>query len=433
MSFDTRKYKTFLFQLLNLLTSKRINHYSVIANGCVTALYESSPDICEKYIIDVVTKPLSTRNLDEGKETEITVPEWEVNACMENLMTCFAPTEAKFKSLPCRFMSIIAVPLFCIHNKIRSSSCSLRNEARRLLYVLLREEHLQRDLFSAFLGYDRNGRFGRHVSVRFGSNGGVEIVGTTRSTAYEEYADSLFDLASVDDALATNLFSHLLTTLSTSSARRSLRDDTLETPLDTIERVEKRLAAIKLLSLLAKRSDVQEAQLQNPEPLLNFIESLFNEKVVENEDDTEKDDHEVLYVGLMLIKMILSSEGKSSNGTNFESFGKFLKERTDNCTIPSQLVVLMKEIVESIEDKRQSNRMRCDDLSVDDKKFHKFEEAIRDLSDPLLPVRAHGIITLTKLIERKDPFAVARRAILLRLFQVSEAFIISPLVLFRNS
>lgn len=421
---------------MNLLTLKRINHYSVIANGCITALYESSPDICEKYIIDVVTKPLSTKNLDERKETEITVPEWEVNACMENLTTCFAPTEGKFKSLPCRFMSIIAVPLFCIHNKIRSSSCSLRNEARQLLSKLLQEEHLQRDLFSAFLGYERNGNFGRHVSVQFGSNGGVEIVGTISSTAYEEYADSLFDLASVNESLVTNLFSYLLTTLPSTSSAKRYRDDTtrrLETPRDIIERVEKRLAAIKILSLLAKRSVVQEAQLQNPEPLLNFIKSLFNEKLVENQDNTENDDHEVLYVGLMLIKMILSSEGKTLNGTNFESFGKFLKERTDNSTIPSQLVILMKEIVESIEEKRQSNRIRCDDLSVDYKKFHKFEEAIRDLSDPLLPVRAHGIITLTKLIERKDPFAVARREILLRLFQVSEVFIISYLVLFRES
>lgn len=415
-SSDTKNTKR-LFQLLNLLTLKRINHYSIIANSCITALYESSPDICEKNIIDIITKPLSTKNLDDRKETEMMVTECEVNACIENLMTCFAPTEAKFKSLPCKLMSIVAVPLFCIHNKIRSSGCLLRNKARQLLTMLLREENLQRDLFSAFLGYNKNGNFGRHVSVQFGSNGGVEIIGTVRSMAYEELADGLFDLTSVDEVLVTNLFSYLLTSLS--STTKWSCDDTLETPRDVIERVEKRLTAIKLLSQSAKRSVVQEAQLKNPGPLLNFIKSLFNEKVIQNKDNTEKDDNEVLYVSLMLIKMILSSEGKMLNREDFVSFAKFLKEQTDNSKIPSQLVVLMKEIVESIERERQSDRIRYEDLSVDNKKFNQFEEAIRDLSDPLLPVRAHGIITLTKLIERKDPFAVARKAILLRLFQVS--------------
>ncbi|XP_046828756.1 transport and Golgi organization protein 6 homolog [Vespa crabro] len=408
-------YEAICPQLLNLLTLKQINHYSIIANSCIIALYESNPDICEKNIINIIMKPLLITNLDHEKETEIIVPECELNTCIENLMTCFAPTEAKFKSLPHKLISTIAIPLFCIHNKIRSSTCLLRNKVRQLLLKLLHDENLQDDLFSAFLGYNIKENFGQYISIQFGSNGGLEIIGTIKNLAYEEFADSLFDLISVNEVLITNLFSYLLMSLSNSTKWSC--NNTLETSHDIIERIEKQLAAIKLLSHLANKSVVQEAQLKNPEPLLNFIKSLFNEKVIKNQNNTENDDYEIIYISLMLIKMILSSESKMLNRTHFESFAKFLKEQINNSTISSQLVVLMKEILQFIESKQQFNQIHYEDLSIDYKKFNKFEEAIRDLSDPLLPVRAHGIITLTKLIETKDPFAVARKTILLRLFQ----------------
>ncbi|KAK2582513.1 hypothetical protein KPH14_004811 [Odynerus spinipes] len=408
-------YETICPQLLDLLMLKKINHASIIANSCITALYESSPDICERKIMNVIMKPL-LENFEHDEESAITIQEHELNTCIENLWTCFTVTDTHFKHLPYKLMSVVAIPLFSIHNKIRSSSCLLKNKVRELLLKLLHDETLQDDLFAAFLGYDTTYNFGKYISTQFGPTGGLEIVGIEKSLVYEEIADSLFDLVSPDKELTTNLFSCLLKLLSDSM--KWTHTNTLETPFDTIERIEKQLAAIKLLSHLANKSVVQEAQLKNPESLLNFIKSLFTEHIRKNQNDSENDDHEIIYISLMLIKMILSSDNKMLDQTSFESFAVFLKEQCSNSMIPSQLVDLMKEILPLIEcKKQQSNNMYYEDLSVDYRNTNKFEEAIRDLSDPLLPVRAHGLITLTKLIETKDPYAVARNSILLRLFQ----------------
>ena len=46
--------------------------------------------------------------------------------------------------------------------------------------------------------------------------------------------------------------------------------------------------------------------------------------------------------------------------------------------------------------------------------------ALKDLADPLLPVRAHGLVVLTKLIENMDPCAIARKMVLLQLFNVGK-------------
>ncbi|XP_015181586.1 PREDICTED: transport and Golgi organization protein 6 homolog [Polistes dominula] len=400
-------YEAICPQLLNFLTLKNVNNYWIIANNCIVALYENSPNICKENIIDVIMRPLLIANVDHK------VPESELNTCIQNLMTCFTSSEMQFKTLPIKLMSIIAIPLFSIHNKVRSSACLLRNKVRQLLLILLHENDLENDLFSAFLGYDTNKNFGKLISVNFGSNGGVEIMGIEKNLPYEELADSLFDLISLDEVLITNLFSYLLKLLSNSN--KLICGNVLETLYDVMERAEKRLVTIKLLSNLATKSVVQKAQLKNPEPLLNFIKSLFDENIIQKQNNNESDDHEVIYISLMLIKMIISSEGKTLNRTHFESFAKYLKQRINDSTM--QLVVLIKEIIQLIECKEESNQTFYDDLSVDNERFNKFEEAIKDLSDPLLPVRAHGIITLTKLIEIKDPIAVFRKSIILRLFQ----------------
>lgn len=46
-----------------------------------------------------------------------------------------------------------------------------------------------------------------------------------------------------------------------------------------------------------------------------------------------------------------------------------------------------------------------------------FEEAMKDLTDPLLPVRGHGLIMLARLLKEKDPRALAESETLLKIFE----------------
>ncbi|KAK6982529.1 transport and Golgi organization protein 6 [Biomphalaria glabrata] len=47
----------------------------------------------------------------------------------------------------------------------------------------------------------------------------------------------------------------------------------------------------------------------------------------------------------------------------------------------------------------------------------KVQQALQDLCDPLLPVRGHGLISLSRLVEDRDPEALNKSKLLLRVFQ----------------
>jgi hypothetical protein len=45
-----------------------------------------------------------------------------------------------------------------------------------------------------------------------------------------------------------------------------------------------------------------------------------------------------------------------------------------------------------------------------------FDQAMKDLTDPMLPVRAHGLIVLRRLVLEKDPAALSRLDVICNIF-----------------
>ena len=407
------------FQILDLLITKQIQHSSEIANCCITALFEYNHDVCLKNIMEVICDPLL---LNSKIEQDVIKSEFDVEKCIECLVKCFITEQAKFKCLPCELLMNTAVPLFCLYNDVRRSACSLKLKIKQLILRVLHEESSRNNLFAAFLGHNSTKHFGHRLVSRFAPSGGIEITGTNDTIKYEECADSLFDLTSTTKELLTELFSYLLKFLSSSMEldNRVEVQNLLATEDDAMENIEKQMAAVKLLSNLANTSAVQQAQIENPKSILSLVKSLFHRYTKKRESSSGEDDCEILYVSLMLVKMIISERKKPLNSIEFSDFVKFLKE---GCTLPCvsmQLSLLMKELIQLIETQGRPERKYYQDLSVNNKTSNKFEEALKDLADPLLPVRAHGLITLTKLIDSMDPYATARKAVILQLFKVSK-------------
>ena len=50
----------------------------------------------------------------------------------------------------------------------------------------------------------------------------------------------------------------------------------------------------------------------------------------------------------------------------------------------------------------------------------RYEAALYALTDPLLPIRGHGLIELTKLIEENDPEAVKNAKKVMGIFKVRD-------------
>lgn len=364
------------------------------------------------------------------KGSHIVKSEKEMEKCIEILAKCFLTEDAKFKHLPCKVILHIATPLFCLYDKVRESACTLKTNLRRLLLKIFEEETTREKLYSAFLGHDTSAKFGDYVTSEFGPIGGIEITGLNKNLDYEELADTIFDLISTTKDLSPSLFCYMLKFLSNVNkwSYEVEQTKTLETEDDKIERIAMQLAAHKLLSQLASTSTVQDAQVNNPEPLLSFIKSLFDEYTKNYLNKTEESECEMLYISLMLIKMILVEKSATIKIDLFKDFKMILEDHLKNSNVPTQLKSLISEVVTCImahDSRIRPERKYYQDLSSSS---DKFDEALRDLADPLLPVRAHGLVTLTKLIETKDPYAVARNAIILRLFQVTNISIIHLLI-----
>jgi hypothetical protein len=391
-----------------------------MANCCIKTLLDYNPDACQKYIVNVICAPLIM-------EQNVARSEKAIEQCINSLANCFLLEGAEFNHLPCRIISYVAVPLFCLYDKVRKSACVLKTNLRQLLLKILEKESTRERFYSAFLGYDTSTGFGNYVMSQFGPTGGLEITGLNEDLNYDELADTVFDLTSTAKDLPVSLFCYLLKHLSNKLMKITRQQvEVLETEDDKMKRFTKKLTAYKLLSQLVNISIVRDAQMKNPELLLSFAKSLFN-KYSKNDEAIPESECEILYISLLLIKIIFTEKKTTVKTDLFKNFGAFLKDHRDDSNIPMQLKSLIDEVIACITHNSDGkSHVRPEeayyqDLSIDPTTTtsHKFVEALKDLTNPLLPVRGHGLLMLTKLIENKDPYAIARKTIIFSLFQVT--------------
>ncbi|XP_012251932.2 transport and Golgi organization protein 6 homolog [Athalia rosae] len=418
-------YESICSQLLDLLDSKARDSL-IVTNWCINALYEKNTTIFIEKILNPILGPLLIKT-EESKPVTILKTEIEVTKCIENLSKCFITTGAKFKCLPIKLLSIAAFPLFQLYNKAYRTAYLHRNTIRQLLLLLLNEESMQENLFLQFLDpenrYTKH-HFGDRLTFQFGSTGEFEISSEPESLSCEELGDCLLNLVQSDPALSYKLFCYLLKSLSRHD-KESVDEKSNEVltgndrDLQEMRDIEIKLVRTKLLSILAETSAIQEAHINKPEQIVSFIKSLIKEnsqidKVNGNDSGTE---FNIMYISLMLVKVILTSKPKSA--IDWKLFNELMVSLNEMECNDSQLELssLSKEVVTIIKTQGASARPRYQDLSLRNQEATEFDKALRDLADPLLPVRAHGLMSLTKLIERSDPDTVAKKDVILCLFQ----------------
>ncbi|XP_043276359.1 transport and Golgi organization protein 6 homolog [Venturia canescens] len=409
---DVNKYyDAVCSQLVALLSSKNINHSATIATNCITALYEHKPEVCKEKVIRVITSPL--RKKVSKSSTALLESEIEITECIENLTKCFVPNDAKFKHPPCTVLREIALPLFSLYTKSRGSVSLLQKKIRDLLIHVITDSKTRDNLFSAFLNHERTDdeNLGERLSWSFGPTGGLVITDEMDDLDSQTAAECLFDLIENEESLGFDLFYYLLRSLS------NLYGKSLQLADGAVDKIGKELATMEFLSKLAASPQIQKALIKNPEPIISFIKTLFDmnsTKPIEKEDAN----FTAIYIGLMLVRVILTDNEKPKDWTLFNELAEFLTEVKTRGRIPEQLSTLVEELLGIIKNQGKRRTQRYQDLSVDGRgKGSDFEKAIKDLADPLLPVRGHGLIALTKLLEKKDPEAVANKDIILCFFQ----------------
>lgn len=376
----------------------------------IAIFYETRPEICREKILNEIMEPLlkkpQTENISEEKLTK----------CIEDLSKMFLNVDTNVKAVPCTVMIGIALPLFLLSLKAQNSVYYLKNKIDLLLVELLKTKQHQNDLFSTFSNIESSNKFGERLFFTAGPKGGFEVSKSEVEDdfTYKDLVDRLYALTKLDKSLPSALFIFLLENLHKVQSFGNAEHQ-LATDVDKIVHFEKPIVLGMLLTELASDVSVQEETLSNPEPLLTFIKSMFDkDKALEEEESSV----EMLYMSLTLIKVLLSEQERTVNWALFKDFTDFLKNKKDNCaSLSDHIKSLIDDLVEMTK-KQNKGQRRYEDVSSDSKSLSEFEKAQRDIADPLLPVRAHGLIAMTKLIENKDAVAIGRRDALFCFFQV---------------
>lgn len=165
--------------------------------------------------------------------------------------------------------------------------------------------------------------------------------------------------------------------------------------LDNID--EKYVDILQLLSEICTYPKVISTLKESPAGVLNFIE-YFLMRNFGNSDD------ECVTIALVVLNTILEncSDNKDIEKM-FSNITPMLKKMAEDESGLNN--ILCKEALSLIEcNKPQQPETTC-------------AKAIANVFDPLLPVRAHGIIELTKLIDAKNPEAISKKHLIFCLFQ----------------
>ncbi|XP_046410358.1 transport and Golgi organization protein 6 homolog isoform X1 [Neodiprion fabricii] len=407
-------YNSICSQLLNLLDSKGKDSL-IVTSLCMNALYERNPTVFTKQILNPIMEPLLI-TVGKSETMEVLRTEIEVTKCIENLSKCFTSNGAEFKCLPSKLLCVIAVPLFRLYTKAYRTVYLHRKNLEQLMLLLLREESMQADLFAILLVQHRSNHvehdFGNNLTFRFGPHSEFEVTNQVEYISCDEFGDCLLHLVQNDKILSYNLFCYLLESLSRLNENCHCKNK------DIAHDMEVKLVYAKLLSILADTHPIQEAYIRNPQHILLFVISLVEDKSANDKENGNEIgiEFDVLYISLMLVKFILENKRKSIDWKPFDKLATALG-KLKSCRTSTELSTLAKQVTNLIKTKGALARPRYQDLSESNEKVTEFDKAIHDLADPLLPVRAHGLMLLTKLVERSDHDVIAQKDIVLCLFQ----------------
>lgn len=236
---------------------------------------------------------------------------------------------------------------------------------------------------------------------------GLYIKCSTHSSEYPKSDAVLHFLdifkASTDKDFVYNVFEASLTMLSELNEERNKNKKEpnldVKNEIDIIGKTDEHYGYIlQLLSEISTSPKVLNTLKTNPSSVLQFIDNfLLNSQAHCNE--------ECFTVALVLLNTILSNCNRTNN-------------------MNEKLTKLIPILTQRAENDANFNNILCNEaLSlISCEKSAKAEtkcgRAISNVFDNLLPVRAHGIIELTKLIEAKDPETISRKHYIFCLFQV---------------
>lgn len=390
---------------------------------CTKRLYTTDKPLCEqtfvKHVVNVLLAFGRKATFADGENiTEI------VSQCVRICYACFIEHNIDSPVLPIKLLNPTIVVLFRIYLvTLHSSLRSINNESRELILRYLE----QCDQSTIFLVFDTC-LFGM-LQENFADTKELKLVVQDNSIAvrYTEYneaysiddcGDTLTKLVKNNPRLMSIVFSYLLNCLIYHD--RYFKDDgskdllLCETNEFLTESVKRKLVVFQLLSNLAENKVVQKHISDQPTEIIEYIRVILSKTVDTKMHKTsafESSGFQTIFT-LMMVLQVLASSCSQENLKYFEMLVDPLRTiQSDSSS--EELKNLVTQILDCLTGMKAPGRKHLD------KEVTELDKAIEDICDPLVPVRGHGLMTLAKLVEKKDKHAMERKQYILNIFQVT--------------
>ncbi|XP_050307289.1 transport and Golgi organization protein 6 homolog [Anthonomus grandis grandis] len=224
--------------------------------------------------------------------------------------------------------------------------------------------------------------------------------------------ETIQKLLESDVKLLTRLFKYLLKCFGQREKYfKKANEELLNLESDVMtEYFERRLVVVSALSVLADNKKVQKEIIDSPGDIVCFIIDVLYRTIESNmhkTEDFESDEFQTMFTVVMILNALIANHSKKTLKT-FKSLCEPLKVIQSEAK-HKELIDLIGTILKILETEK-TTKIHIEDRS-------EIDLILEDICDPLLPVRAHGIMALKKLVEQKNPSVMEKKQYILTIFQ----------------
>lgn len=196
--------------------------------------------------------------------------------------------------------------------------------------------------------------------------------------------------------------------------------------VDEGKQINKKIVYYTQLSILFEQIDPRLI-IEKHEQVITFCEFCLNNlvKLIVEEYHSIDENKELLHLVLSVVSVFTTGfiEIEYSIKQRLQALIPLLVE-LKNSGIEGELGEMCDALHISLqtycgiktEPKSSSNRVLIEEIESEETEQSEYELAMKDARDPLIPIRAHGLVALRKLVEQKNPKCVENQSTLIDLF-----------------
>lgn len=409
-------------QVVGLLNLQEFAVYERLFTSCTRKLFGIDRALCEEVFVNRMLKLnlrfASKNNFSDGEDVTDAV-----NRSVRLCHSCFVEYKADCPPLPTALLKTAIVIVFRLYLVTTDSSMkSTNNDARAVLLSYLSkcdDSETFQLLDAALFGICADNQ--RDITDLMLVVDGQKIVAkhSNHKILYNvhECGDAVLKLFEGNSKLLSCLFSYLLACLIEKDTYVKVDDkqDLFHTEDVTIipESMQKKLVIFRLLSILTDARYVQNFIIESPKGTIKYMSTLLNRTIKANVHKTTEYDSDAFHT-LYTTVVVLQAMSSCSSEENLQDFATLVEPITLICAECQhvELKCLLETVLKVLTG-------QCERRKHTRKKLTELEKALEDVHSHILPVRGHGLITLTKLLEMKHSETMQRTHYLLTIFQVS--------------